>query len=162
GRGRFFLLYELIFPIGLMMTSQAGALLVPTLGWQVMFLIGGIPGLIVTALLLRLPESPRWLIGTGRLSEAARVLAEIERGSDVASIPNRIPDRGSRIPESRARASELFTGAYRSRTLIVWILWAAAYFITNGLNNWMPTLYSSVYHLSLAEALRAGTFNNVA
>src|SRR5262249_9614091 len=41
-------------------------------------------------------------------------------------------------------------------------LWAAAYFITNGLNNWMPTLYSGVYHLSLAKALRAGTFNNVA
>src|SRR5262249_31649111 len=83
GRGRFFLLYELIFPIGLMMTGQAGALLVPSLGWQVMFLIGGIPGLIVTALLLRLPESPRWLIGTGRLSEAERVLEEIERGSGI-------------------------------------------------------------------------------
>ena len=26
----------------------------------------------------------------------------------------------------------------------------------------MPTLYSSVYHLSLAAALRAGTFNNIA
>jgi putative MFS transporter len=26
----------------------------------------------------------------------------------------------------------------------------------------MPTLYSSAYHLSLADALRAGTFNNVA
>jgi putative MFS transporter len=46
--------------------------------------------------------------------------------------------------------------------LIVWALWASAYFITNGLNNWMPTLYSSVYHLSLAAALRAGTFNNIA
>ena len=41
GRGRFFLLYEMIFPIGLMMTGQIGALVVPTLGWQVMFLIGG-------------------------------------------------------------------------------------------------------------------------
>ena len=29
GRGRFFLLYEMIFPIGLMMTGQIGALLVP-------------------------------------------------------------------------------------------------------------------------------------
>ncbi len=43
GRGRFFLLYEMIFPIGLMMTGQIGALVVPTLGWQVMFLIGGDP-----------------------------------------------------------------------------------------------------------------------
>jgi putative MFS transporter len=51
---------------------------------------------------------------------------------------------------------------YRARTAIVWTLWACAYFITNGLNNWMPTLYSSVYHLSLAQALRAGTLTNIA
>src|SRR5207302_10112469 len=67
---------ELIFPIGLMMTGQIGALLVPSLGWQVMFLIGGIPGVIVTALLLRLPESPRWLIGKGRLADADAVIRD--------------------------------------------------------------------------------------
>src|SRR5436190_5656992 len=78
GRGRFFLLYELIFPIGLMMTGQIGALLVPTLGWQVMFLIGGIPGLVVTTLLLRLPESPRWLVGKGRVEEAEHVIRQLE------------------------------------------------------------------------------------
>ena len=44
GRGRFFLLYEMIFPVGLMMTGQIGAFVVPMLGWQVMFLIGGDPG----------------------------------------------------------------------------------------------------------------------
>src|SRR5436305_3809424 len=53
GRGRFFMLYEMIFPIGLMTTSQAGALIVPLWGWRAMFLIGGIPGLIITWLLLR-------------------------------------------------------------------------------------------------------------
>jgi len=78
GRGRFFLLYELIFPIGLMMTGQIGAVLVPALGWEVMFLIGGIPGLLVTALLLRLPESPRWLIAQGRIADANAVIRGIE------------------------------------------------------------------------------------
>ena len=174
GRGRFFLLYELIFPIGLMMTGQIGALLVPTLGWQVMFLIGGIPGVIVTALLLRLPESPRWLIAKGRLAEADGVIRQIEatvpgfgiRDSELGSesgIEPRMSDESRfPIPESRPGARELLAPAYRSRTFIVWALWACAYFITNGLNNWMPTLYSSVYHLSLGQALRAGTLTNVA
>jgi putative MFS transporter len=162
GRGRFFLLYELIFPIGLMTTGQIGAVLVPTLGWQVMFLIGGIPGLLVTVLLLRLPESPRWLVATGHLSDADRVIREMETSEprDNAAFEPRTAN-----PEPRAirvRAAELFAGPYRARTLVVWTLWASAYFITNGLNNWMPTLYSSVYHLSLAAALRAGTFNNIA
>ncbi len=120
GRGRFFLLYELIFPIGLMMTGQIGALLVPTLGWQVMFLIGGIPGLLVTLLLLRLPESPRWLVSKGRLADADRVIREIEahrpglgtRDSGLESQATaesrthepRIPDPGSRIPGHSPRS----------------------------------------------------------
>jgi len=166
GRGRFFLLYELIFPIGLMMTGQIGAVLVPALGWQIMFLIGGIPGLLVTALLLRLPESPRWLIAKGRVADANAVIREIEAATPGSGIgdPQSEPAIESRVPspESRSRATELLASPYRARTLVVWTLWACAYFITNGLNNWMPTLYSSVYHLSLGEALRAGTFNNVA
>jgi putative MFS transporter len=171
GRGRFFLMYELIFPIGLMMTGQLGALLVPTLGWQVMFLIGGIPGLVVTALLLRLPESPRWLISKGRLAEADTVIRGIEasapgfgiRDSEFvhhSGFESQVQNPQSR--EARGRAVELLSAVYRARTFIVWTLWACAYFITNGLNNWMPTLYSSVYHLSLGQALRAGTLTNVA
>jgi putative MFS transporter len=60
------------------------------------------------------------------------------------------------------RWSELLSTVYLRRTLIVWVLWASAYFITNGLNNWMPTLYNRVYGLSLDQALRAGTLTNVA
>src|SRR5205807_8083071 len=55
GRGRFFLLYEMIFPIGLMMTGEIAALIVPIFGWKIMFLIAGIPGLIIVLLLVRLP-----------------------------------------------------------------------------------------------------------
>ena len=33
GRGKFFMLYEMIFPIGLMATSQTGAWIVPVWGW---------------------------------------------------------------------------------------------------------------------------------
>ena len=45
---------------------------------------------------------------------------------------------------------------------MAWVLWATAYFITNGLNNWMPTLYNRVYHLPLDQSLRAATLTNVA
>ena len=175
GRGRFFLLYEMIFPVGLMMTGQIGAFVVPTLGWQVMFLIGGVPGLVIAALLLRLRESPRWLIGRGRLEEAEAIIREIEalRARDLKHDGHE-GDEGHRaesilvtfgiLVELRvalvgANCSRPF---YLRRTLVVWVLWACAYFITNGLNNWMPTLYNRVYGLSLDQALRAGTLTNVA
>jgi putative MFS transporter len=51
---------------------------------------------------------------------------------------------------------------YRRRTFIAWTLWATAYFIANGLNNWMPSLYNTVYHLGLRQSLRAASMTNVA
>src|ERR1700748_2089688 len=42
-RGRFFLLYEVIFPIGLMFAGMVGYFLVPVYGWQAMFIVGLIP-----------------------------------------------------------------------------------------------------------------------
>ena len=72
GRGRFFLLYEMIFPIGLMATGQLGAWMVPLWGWRSMFLVGAIPGLLITPLVARLPESPRWLIAKNCFADAER------------------------------------------------------------------------------------------
>jgi MFS transporter, putative metabolite:H+ symporter len=160
-RGRFFMLYEMIFPIGLMVTGQLGAWLVPTYGWKSMFLIGGIPGIIIAILVIFLPESPRWLINRGRADEAERIIEKIE-----ASTPRRvspIPEPIAALPSPAKKAGwrELFSDFYRRRTLVVWALWFCSYGVANGLNNWLPTLYRTVYNLDLKTALRTASLTNV-
>src|SRR6266566_642423 len=91
GRGRFCLLYDLIFPIGFLAAAVAGAQLVPVYGWNILFLLGTVPGLIITYMVSRLPESPRWLIRKGRYAEAEAIIRGLEastsKRSPVAAQP---------------------------------------------------------------------------
>ncbi|WMT28810.1 MFS transporter [Bacillus aerius] len=157
GRGRFFMLYEMIFPLGLMISAQIGAFVVPSFGWKWMFLIGGIGGLIVFVFFFMLRESPRWLISKGRLDEAERIIEEIE-----ASTDKRMPV-ANQVSSSTEKGDwkELFSTFYRKRTLIVWGLWFSAYFVSNGLNNWLPSLYNTVYNLPVGDSLRAASLTNI-
>lgn len=157
GRGRFFMLYEMIFPLGLMISAQIGAFVVPSFGWKWMFLIGGIGGLIVFVFFFMLRESPRWLISKGRLDEAERIIEEIE-----ASTDKRMPV-AKQVSSSTEKGDwkELFSTFYRKRTLIVWGLWFSAYFVSNGLNNWLPSLYNTVYKLPVGDSLRAASLTNI-
>ena len=158
GRGRFFMLYELIFPIGLLAANVLGALLVPVYGWQVLFVLGTLPGLIITFLVVRLPESPRWLIRKGRFAEAEATIRELE-----ASTDKRQPVAPHAVAIAKpSRWSELFSPVYLKRTLIVWVIWATAYGVTNGMNNWLATLYNTVYHLPLQNSLYFALLTNVA
>jgi hypothetical protein len=93
-----------------------------------------------------------------RLEAASRKAGAVMPSAPAMTPPAQVPVP----PRARGKWSELLSPAYRGRTLIVWVLWAAAFLIANSLNNWMPTLYTTVYHLDLPHALRAASMTNVA
>ncbi|MHA6803819.1 MFS transporter [Salinifilum ghardaiensis] len=166
GRGRFVLLYEIVFPAGLAVGALASAWVVPHWGWRTLFLLAAIPGLAAVAVQRGVPESPRWLAARGRTDEAVRSLEHIEgkvrrsTGQVLAA-----PAPAASVPAAQHSTSslrELFTGRYRRRTLVVWVVWFVGYLANYGITSWLPTLYRDVYHLPIGTALWFSTSASVA
>ncbi|MBC7341590.1 MAG: MFS transporter [Clostridia bacterium] len=164
GRGKFVLLYELIFVVGLVMAALLGYWVVPHLGWHYMFLIGGAPALVIPLFLRFLPESPRWLANHGRIDEAEKLVTDLERimsRNGQVELPP-VQEATVTLAEKPTSWRELFQGIYLRRTLTVWVIWFGAYFVTYGLTTWLPALYSSVFKLPLQQSLLYSLITSVA
>ncbi|HET7366592.1 MAG TPA: MFS transporter [Burkholderiales bacterium] len=155
-RGRFFLLYQVVFAIGLAAVAVAATWVVPHLGWQWMFYIGAVPAVIALVLRRMLPESPRWLASRGRLQDADRTLRTIEEevsktsGKALPPLPASIPA----VSQNRASWAELFSSTYARRTFAVWVMWFCSYLVTYGIAGWLPTVYRTVFKLPVQQSLQ--------
>lgn len=163
-RGRFVLIFQSIFPIGILIASLVSIWVVPHWGWQWMFVIGAVPAILATTMRRVLPESPRWLASKGRLAEADRVVSELEakisQNGKIALPP--LVHVPSILIKKTAGWRDLFAGIYLRRTVVIWICWFVASFVGFGITIWLPTILRTVYKLPLQEALQYGFVANIA
>jgi MFS transporter, putative metabolite:H+ symporter len=156
-RGRFSLSVQVLFSVGLLVVAIVSVYVVPHWGWQWMFIIGAIPALVAIPMRTLLPESPRWLASRGRYDDADRALTRIETiavrdGKTVPALPSDLPT----VAEAKPRVADLFKGIYLRRTIMVWLLWIGAYFVSYGITAWMPALFRTAYHLDVQQSLIYG------
>jgi putative MFS transporter len=151
-RGRFVVFFELAAPLGILAAGALGAWIVPRFGWRWMFIIGALPALLVFPLRRRIPESPRYLLETGRRDEAERIVADIERQAGQMPVAAPAPSR----PAPVARAIPGYLAG------VVGLIWFACYFVNYGLTGWLPAIYNSVFHLDVGTSLRFGLVTSVA
>lgn len=163
-RGRFVLMYEVIFPIGLVASAVVSAWVVPNFGYKVLFALGALP-LLLLPLIRKLPESPRWLASRGRMDDAERSMAAIEEEITTKygkTLSLAVPLPAAPVQVKRAKFKELFQGVYRRRTLMLATIWLTAYFVNYGIASWLPTLYHKTFDLSVDTALRYSIVTSVA
>jgi putative MFS transporter len=160
-RGRFVLLYELVFAVGLVAAGFLGRYAIPAWGWQSIFLIGSVPPLFVLLLLRSLPESPRWLLGAGRTKEADQVVTDIERQIKASGKVLPPPIVAPPAVVGTGTWQELFSPTYRTRTFVIWTIWLTIGFISWPLTIWLPSIYRTVFHVPIEAALTYSMYNNI-
>ncbi len=162
-RGRFVLLFEMVFPVGLLGAALLGVWILPHFGWRPMLLLGGLPAFAALAMGRIIPESPRWLASRRRYAEAEQALSFIEREVERSTGTPLAPVKPWVWSEEKAPSwADLFGPRYLRRTLVIWVAWFATYLVNYGLITWLPTLYRTMFHLPLETALQFSLVNSVA
>lgn len=110
-RGRVVVLLESFWAAGWLLGALISYFIIPDYGWRWALILSTLPALYTLYLRLHLPDSPRFT-----------AVNKAERLSVVESL------------------SQLLTGKYAKRTIMLWILWFCVVFSYYGMFLWLPSV----------------------
>ena len=138
------------FSFGFVGAALIGRFVVPASaeGWRIAQLITALPIVMLLWWRRALPESPRFLLQTGRTAEAEAVVVDLERrvekaiGGPLPPVPEvaaTVVTATPKVTLSRALAF-LWSPAMARRTAVTWLIWFVITFSYYGFFSWIPTL----------------------
>jgi putative MFS transporter len=144
-RGRASGLVTAAVPLGLGLGAVLGAILGPLVGWRGLFALGLVPAPLILFIRAWMPESPHWLMRTGRSVDARKSLAwALEINAERIPLPS---------PEPRKQSvgwQELFQ--YPRSVAVSWLGNLAAQTGVYALYLWVPTLFMQILRITPTRA----------
>lgn len=158
-RGRYLVYLESFWALGSLVGAGLAWLLVPTAGWRVLLAVSAVPGLMIYFIRRHVPESPRYLLVTGREDEAHRVLQQMAEENSAPVTIDRVHVEPRR---QRATIPMLWTSTYARTTLMLWLVWFCISLGYYGVFIWLPSVlvargfdfmqtYGYVFLMALAQ-----------
>ncbi|OTG81251.1 MFS transporter [Acinetobacter sp. ANC 4558] len=137
-RGRFIVLLESFWGLGWLVAALVSYFVIPKFGWQVAFLIGGLPALYAIVIWKMVPESVPYLINRERYDEAHALVRKIEAQCGVKVIE--IFKVSPVAEKHHISFSQLWSGIFVRRTLMLWLIWFGIVYSYYGIFTWLPSL----------------------
>jgi MFS transporter, AAHS family, 4-hydroxybenzoate transporter len=125
-----------------------GVTLMPTYGWPVVFVVGGIiPIVIGLCLLFAIPESIKFMVLRGDHDEAVRRLVQkLDPAVQVDSASQFILDQSEGSAATRGSPLALFRNGWALVTVLVWVIFVLNLMANNLMNAWLPMIVQSGGH----------------
>jgi MFS transporter, AAHS family, 4-hydroxybenzoate transporter len=144
-------------PLGGLLGGQVIARMLPVFGWQSIFVLGGaVPLVMLLALALWLPESPRFLLAKGRAASPrhAALFARLGIGEHDAA-------RGAAVDvATRNPIAMMFTDGYGFRTICLWVMFFANLLNMFLIGYWLPSVLNLLGY-SPADAVFAASLREL-
>ncbi len=142
-------------PIGSIIGGLSAAYLLPTYGWQSLFVVGGVSPMLIGGLVaLLLPESLAFLVGKG--AQPQRIRKILARISPVVAADETIQIYSNEQKLAGVPLKHLFTEGRATGTLLLWVLFFFSFYLLWIMLTWAPTLLrqsgATVRQYSLAFA----------
>ena len=137
-RGRFIVLLESFWGLGWLVAALVSYFVIPSYGWHIAFLIGGLPALYVFMILKKVPESVPYLINRGRVEEAHALVQKLERQCGVEVID--YIEVKPVAEKQNISFRQLWSGPFARRTLMLWLIWFGIVYSYYGIFTWLPSL----------------------
>ncbi|WP_312100928.1 MFS transporter [Acinetobacter venetianus] len=126
------------YAIGGILSALIGSYLVESQGWQIMFLIAGIPLLLLPVIWKFLPESLTFLVKTGKTEQAHRIIQKISPEQTITSS-TRLTLNDDNVPTGSS-VKGLFQQGRAFNTLMFWVLFFMCLLMVYALSSWLPKL----------------------
>lgn len=126
------------YAIGGILSALIGSYLVESQGWQIMFLIAGIPLLLLPVIWKFLPESLTFLVKTGKTEQAHRIIQKISPEQTITSS-SRLTLNDDNVPTGSS-VKGLFQQGRAFNTLMFWVLFFMCLLMVYALSSWLPKL----------------------
>lgn len=125
------------YAIGGMTSALLGAWLVKDMGWQIMFLLAGIPLLLLPLIWKFLPESLAFLVKSNQSEQAKSIVSKIAPQTQVNANTQLVLNE-STTTEAPVRA--LFQQGRTFSTFMFWIAFFMCLLMVYALGSWLPKL----------------------
>jgi putative MFS transporter len=126
----------------------AGGVFASDLAWRIPLIIGAVPLLFIPLVLIRVPESPRYLLRTGGYAKVRSFVEEVERQAglphDESLTPDRPPVAEAASPRLGAALRQLFTPPYLSRSMLSYAALLASFVLWYTMLTYAPSIFSEM------------------
>ncbi|RZF54609.1 MFS transporter [Acinetobacter halotolerans] len=126
------------YAIGGILSALIGSYLVESQGWQIMFLIAGIPLLLLPVMWKFLPESLTFLVKTGKTEQAQNIIQKISPEQAITRNTKLMLNEEN-IPTGSS-VKGLFQQGRAFNTLMFWVLFFMCLLMVYALSSWLPKL----------------------